>query len=49
MLDGDEKTFKKLTPKPIHGMYNELRSKLEVSMGVVESKFMTFEQFVKRD
>lgn len=49
MLDGDEKTFKKLTPKPIHGMYNELRSKLEVSMGVVESKFMTFEQFVNRD
>tara|TARA_B110000459_G_scaffold114999_1_gene127135 strand:+ start:1026 stop:2870 length:1845 start_codon:yes stop_codon:yes gene_type:complete len=49
MLDGDEKTFKKLTPKPIHGMYDELRTKLEVSMGVAESKFMTFEQFVKKD
>jgi len=49
MLDGDEKTFKKLTPRPIHGMYTELRTKLEVSMGVAESKFMTFEQFVKKD
>ena len=49
MLDGDEKLFKKLTPKPIHGMYDELRTKLEVSMGVAESKFMTFEQFVKKD
>ena len=49
MLDGDEKTFKKLTPRPIHGMYTELRTKLEVSMGVAESKFMTFAQFVKKD
>jgi cytidyltransferase-like protein len=49
MLDGDEKLFKKLTPKQIHGMYDELRTKLEVSMGVAESKFMTFEQFVKKD
>jgi len=49
MLDGDEKLFKKLTPKPIHGMYDELRTKLEVSMGVAESKFMTFEQFVNKD
>ncbi len=49
MLDGDEKTFKKLTPRPIHSMYTELRTKLEVSMGVAESKFMTFEQFVKKD
>jgi|TARA_B100000767_G_scaffold275386_1_gene312093 cytidyltransferase-like protein len=49
MLDGDEKTFKKLTPKPIHTMYDELRTKLEVSMGVAESKLMTFEQFVKKD
>jgi hypothetical protein len=30
-------------------MYDELRTKLEVSMGVAESKFMTFEQFVKKD
>jgi len=49
MLDGDEKLFKKLTPKEIHSMYGELKSKLEDSMGVVaESKsIMTFDQFIK--
>jgi hypothetical protein len=49
MLDGDEKLFKKLTPKEIHNMYAELKSKLETSMGVLaESKtVMTFDQFIK--
>ena len=49
MLDGDEKLFKKLTPKEIHNMYGELKSKLEDSMGVLaESKsVMTFDQFIK--
>ena len=49
MLDGDEKLFKKLTPKEIHNMYGELKSKLEDSMGVVaESKVvMSFDQFIK--
>lgn len=49
MLDNDEKLFKKLTPKEIHPMYSELKSKLEDSMGVVaESKaIMTFDQFIK--
>ena len=49
MLDGDEKLFKKLTPKEIHNMYAELKSKLETSMGVVaESKIvLSFDQFIK--
>lgn len=52
MLDGDEKTFKKLTPKAIHGMYDTLKSKLEDSMGVLaesiqlDNSLMTFEQFI---
>jgi len=51
MLDGDEKLFKKLTPKPLHGMYGELKSKLEDSMGImaesVELEFQTFNDFIK--
>ena len=50
LLDGDEKLFQSMTPKAIHNMYDSLKSKLEISMGVfVESKviegIMTFEQF----
>ena len=50
MLDGDEKLFKKLTPKPLHNMYAELKSKLEDSVGVLEEsqiETMTFDQFLK--
>lgn len=51
MLDGDERLFKKLTPKGIHGMYGELKMKLEDSMGVAaesnEPEFLTFDEFVK--
>lgn len=51
MLDGDEKLFKKLTPKPLHNMYAELKQKLEDSVGVVaestEVEFLTFDEFVK--
>jgi len=50
MLDGNEKLFKKLTPKEIHHMYGELKSKLEDSMGVVaesDINTMTFDQFLK--
>ena len=49
MLDGDEKLFKKLTPKEIHNMYSELKSKLEDSMGVLaeSESVMTFDQFIK--
>ena len=53
LLDGDEKLFNNLTPKAIHGMYNELKSKIEDSMGVVTEGFtneiMTFEQFINKD
>jgi cytidyltransferase-like protein len=50
LLAGDKKEFEKLTPKPIHGMYDELKSKLEDSMGVVAEStenVMTFDQFIK--
>ena len=49
MLDGDEKLFKKLTPKGIHNMYDELKSRLEASMSVAENveTILTFEQFIK--
>lgn len=51
MLDGDEKLFKKLTPKGVHGMYGELKMKLEDSMGVaaesVQPEFLTFDDFLK--
>ena len=51
MLDGDEKLFKKLTPKGVHGMYGELKMKLEDSMGVAaeaaQPEFLTFDDFLK--
>ncbi len=51
MLDGNERLFKKLTPKGVHGMYGELKMKLEDSMGVMaesnETEFLTFDEFVK--
>lgn len=51
MLDGDEKLFKKLTPKSLHNMYTELKSKLEDSVGVMaestEVEFLTFDNFIK--
>tara|TARA_Y100000287_G_scaffold49895_1_gene38865 strand:+ start:1510 stop:3369 length:1860 start_codon:yes stop_codon:yes gene_type:complete len=51
MLDGDEKLFKKLTPKGLHPMYDELKQKLQDSMGVMaestEVEFLTFDEFVK--
>ena len=49
MLAGDEKEFKKLTPKEIHPMYLTLKDTLEKSMATVESvsNVMTFNQFLK--
>jgi cytidyltransferase-like protein len=51
MLDDDEKLFKKLTPKGVHGMYGELKMKLEDSMGVAaesaQPEFLTFDDFLK--
>ena len=53
LLDGDEKLFQNLTPKAVHSMYDELKSKIEDSMGVVAEGFtneiMTFEQFINKD
>jgi cytidyltransferase-like protein len=48
MLDDDFKAFKSMTPKGIHGMYNDLKSKLEQSMVANESNdtILTFEQFI---
>ena len=48
MLEDDEKTFKKLTPRAIHGMYSELKDKLEQSMATNESNFLTFNEFIKK-
>lgn len=54
MLDGNEKEFQAMTPKAIHPMYNELKSKLEDKMGVVAeevnnlNEIMTFEQFMNK-
>jgi cytidyltransferase-like protein len=50
LLDGDKKLFQSMTPKAIHGMYDELKTKLETSMGVLAESnategIMTFEQF----
>ena len=49
MLDDDFNAFKKMTPKGIHGMYNDLKNKLEQSMALAESTeaVLTFEQFIK--
>ena len=49
MLDDDFKAFKKMTPKGIHGMYNDLKNKLEQSMALAESTetILTFEQFIQ--
>ena len=48
MLDDDFKAFKSMTPKGIHGMYNDLKNRLEQSMTLAESKetILTFEQFI---
>lgn len=48
MLDDDFKAFKEMTPKGLHGMYNDLKSKLEQSMALAESNdtILTFEQFI---
>lgn len=53
LLANDENQFKNLTPKAIHPMYAELKSKIEDSMGVVaeavSTEIMTFEQFINKD
>lgn len=46
LVNDEYNSFKKLTPKSLHGMYDELKTKLEKSMAATES-IMTFEQFIK--
>ena len=50
MLDGNEKDFKKWTPRALHKMYGTLKAELEKSMAMAESNqtdsIMTFEQFI---
>ena len=50
MLDDNEKDFKKFTPRALHKMYDTLKTELEKSMTIAESKqvdgIMTFEQFI---
>lgn len=56
MLDGDEKSFRAMTPKALHKMYGTLKSELEKSMAVAEKVtttnenvgLMTFEQFMNK-
>jgi len=51
MLDNNEKEYQLMTPKAIHPMYSELRTKIEDAMGVAtehEEVVMTFEQFINK-
>jgi cytidyltransferase-like protein len=45
MINDEYNSFKKLTPRSLHSMYDELKSKLELSMATTES-ILTFEQFI---
>lgn len=45
MINDEYNSFKKLTPRSLHSMYDELKSKLELSMATAES-ILTFEQFI---
>jgi cytidyltransferase-like protein len=47
MLDDEYNLFKKLVPKSLHGMYDELKQKLEMSLETSEM-VMTFEQFINK-
>ncbi len=47
LLDGDEKLFRKMTPKSLHKMYKELKQKLEDSVGVLQEQILTFSEFKK--
>jgi cytidyltransferase-like protein len=46
LLDDDEKIFRKLTPRPIHQMYGELRDKLTASMSE-NKKYITTMKHIK--
>lgn len=51
LIEGDKKSFEKMTPKSIHPMFSELKHKLEASLQTVESvqndeEILTFEQYI---
>ena len=53
MLDGDEKSFKKMTPKSLHKLYGELKKKLEDSVDSsedveIKESVLTFKQFIEK-
>jgi cytidyltransferase-like protein len=53
MLDGDEKSFKKMTPKSLHKLYGELKKKLEDSVNSsedveIKESVLTFKQFIEK-
>jgi len=54
MLDGDEASFKAMTPKALHKMYKTLKTQLEKSMNLITASkdqpegLMTFEQFMNK-
>jgi cytidyltransferase-like protein len=50
LVNGDKKTFEKMTPKSMWPLFSDLKQKLEASLATVESlkesiDFMTFEEF----
>ena len=47
LLDGDEKTFKSMTPRSMHKMYKLLKGKLEDSVGALQEHILTFSEFKK--
>ena len=53
MLDGDEKSFKKMTPKSLHKLYGGLKKKLEDSVDSsedveIKESVLTFKQFIEK-
>lgn len=51
LSDGNVKEFNKMTPRSLHGMFNDLKEKLDASFAAMESiqveeDILTFEQFI---
>ncbi len=53
LSDGNVKEFNKMTPRSLHGMFNDLKEKLDASFAAMESiqveeDILTFEQFINK-
>jgi cytidyltransferase-like protein len=53
LSDGDRKAFEKMTPRSLHGMFQDLKDKLEYSFATMETiefnqDILTFEQFINK-